>query len=79
MLNKIFNIFKNKYTVLILNSKWEVLEKNVKIKFLPRTKDYIWSGKKYYQVTHIVHNLSLKQQISLIVEEIENIEGVENQ
>lgn len=79
MLNTIFNIFKSKYTVVILNSKWEVLEKIVKVEILPRQKEYIWSGTKYYQVVHVVHNITSTQQISLIVEEIQNVELVVNQ
>lgn len=79
MLNAIFNIFKSKYTVVILNSKWEILEKNLKLVKLPRQKEYIWSGTKYYQVVHVVHNITSRQQISLIVEEIQNVEVLVNQ
>lgn len=79
MLNAIFNIFKSKYTVVILNSKWEILEKNLKLIKLPRQKEYIWSGTKYYQVVHVVHNITSRQQISLIVEEIQNVEVLVNQ
>jgi hypothetical protein len=79
MLNAIFNIFKSKYTVVILNSKWEILEKNLKLIKLPRQKEYIWSGTKYYQVVHVVHNITSKHQISLIVEDIQNVEVIGNQ
>lgn len=79
MLNAIFNIFKSKYTVVILNSKWEILEKNLKLIKLPRQKEYIWSGTKYYQVVYVVHNITSKHQISLIVEDIQNVEVIGNQ
>jgi hypothetical protein len=79
MLNAKFNVFRKKYTVVILNSKWEVLEKNLKVEILPRPKEYIWSGTKYYQVVHVVHNITSTQQISLIVEEIQNVELIVNQ
>jgi hypothetical protein len=51
----------------------------VKVYKLPRQKEYIWSGTKYYQVVHVVHNITSTQQISLIVEEIKNVELIINQ
>jgi hypothetical protein len=72
-------MFNRKYTVLILNSKWEVLEKNVKLDILPRQKEYIWTGTKYYQVINLVHDIKKKQQISIIVEDLTNQEIIDNQ
>lgn len=79
MFNKNFNIFKKKYTVVILNSQWKVLEKNVKLEKIPRINEYIWNGKKYYRVVNIVHNTVSTQQISLIVNEISEPEVIVNQ
>jgi hypothetical protein len=72
-------MFNKKYKVLILNSKWEVLEKNVKLNILPRQKEYIWTGTKYYQVINLVHDIKTSQQISIIVEDLTNQELLENQ
>lgn len=72
MLNAIINIFKPKYTVVILNSKWEILEKNLKLVKLPRQKEYIWNDIKYYQVINVIHSLQNLKQITIIVEEIGN-------
>lgn len=71
MFNKIFNLFKKKYTLVLLDSKWNVLEKNLKLRHVPRQKEYIWLKGKYYQVTHIVHNILPIQQISIVVAEVE--------
>lgn len=72
-------MFNKKYKVLILNSKWEIIEKNVKLDVLPRQKEYIWTGTKYYQVINLVHDIKTSQQISIIVEDLTNQELLENQ
>ena len=72
-------MFNKKYKVIILNSKWEILEKNVKLSILPRQKEYIWTGTKYYQVINLVHDIGITQQISIIVEDLTNQEILGNQ
>ncbi len=72
-------MFNKKYKVIILNSKWEILEKNVKLNVLPRQKEYIWTGTKYYQVINLVHDIKISQQISIIVEDLTDQEILGNQ
>lgn len=72
MFELIFNVLKKKYNVILINSKWEIINKNVKLKNLPRQKEYIWDGTKYYQVINLVHDLKNIKQVSIIVEEITN-------
>lgn len=79
MFNTKINLFKKKYNILILNSKWEILEKNIKLEFLPRQNEYIWNGLKYYQVLNLVHNIEKIHQISIIVEEMTNPQSTINQ
>jgi hypothetical protein len=67
-------MFKKKYKIVILDSKWKILEKNLKLEIIPRQKEYIWSGTKYYQVINVVHNIKEPKTISIIVDIIENIE-----
>jgi len=64
------NLFKKKYTVNILDSKWQVISEDVKLEKIPRQDEYIWSGTRYYQVINIVHIFNKKQQILIIVEEL---------
>ncbi len=72
-------MFNKKYKVIILNSKWEILERNVKLSILPRQKEYIWNGNKYYQVINLVHDIGVNQQISIIVEDLTDQEILGNQ
>ena len=67
-------MFKKKYKVVIIDSKWKILENNLKLEVLPRQKEYIWSGIKYYQVLNVVHNIKEPKVVSIIVDIIENIE-----
>lgn len=67
-------MFKKKYKIVILDSKWKILENNLKLDVIPRQKEYIWSGTKYYQVLNVVHNIKEPQLVSIIVDIIENIE-----
>lgn len=67
-------MFKKKYKIVILDSKWKILENNLKLDVIPRQKEYIWSGTKYYQVLNVVHNIKEPRIVSIIVDIIENIE-----
>jgi hypothetical protein len=35
-------MFYKKYTLTLLNSKWEVLKKNLPITFIPKKDEFIW-------------------------------------
>ena len=75
-----------KYTVTILNSKWNPIKRNVEMFIIPRRDEYIYMDEQYYEVLNIVHMLNEKQDIFVIVnEKVKNInpeepenKGVEN-
>ncbi|CAK0762418.1 hypothetical protein CCP3SC1AL1_300012 [Gammaproteobacteria bacterium] len=75
-----------KYTVTILNSKWNPIKRNVEMFIIPRRDEYVYMDEQYYEVLNIVHMLNEKQDIFVIVnEKVKNInpeepenKGVEN-
>lgn len=62
-------MFKNKYTVTLLNSKWIPLKRNINLSIIPRRDEFIYFDGKYYQVLNIIHKLNEKQDIFIIVDE----------
>lgn len=65
-----FNFFK-KYDITFLDEKWEMISKNVKAKFIPRTHELIFIEEfgKYYRVANVVYNFKNGQGIYIIIEE----------
>jgi hypothetical protein len=62
-------MFRKKYTVSMLDSKWLPIKRNVRMEFIPRTDEYIWLDNKYFIVINIVHSITDKYEIFIIVEE----------
>ena len=62
-------MFKPKYTVSLLNSKWEPLKRNLKISIIPRRDEFIYFNDKYYIVLNVVHTLNKTHDIFVIIEE----------
>ena len=63
-------MFSKKYTVTLLNSKWEVLKRNLPIKFIPKKDEFIWTDGQYYEVVNIVHSIDKSQTVYIIVNEL---------
>ena len=61
-------MFKSKYTITLINSKWEVIDRNVNISILPRSNEYLFHNKQYYEVLNVVHMLNKVQDIFVIIE-----------
>ena len=59
-----------KYTVTILNSKWNPIKRNVEMFIIPRRDEYIYMDEQYYEVLNVVHTLNEKQDIFVIVNEM---------
>lgn len=64
------NWFK-KYSVTILDEKWNVVREKVKVKHIPRTHELIFlpEHNKYYRVVNIVYNFTKIQGIYIVIEE----------
>lgn len=65
-------MFKKKYTISMLDSKWIPLKRNIKMSIIPRRDEYIWIDEKYFIVLNIVHSITDKQEVFIVVEEQEN-------
>ena len=63
-------MFERKYTISILNSKWEEIKRNIKIDVIPRRDEFIYLDDQYYEVLNIVHTLDEKQDIFVIINEL---------
>jgi len=78
-------MFGKKYTVTLLNSKWEVLKRNVLMTIIPRKDEFIWIDEQYYDVINVVHSIGKIQSIYIIVNQltdkpfIKNVKIGENQ
>ena len=63
-------MFETKYTVSILNSKWEPMKRNLKLKVIPRRDEYIFLNEQYYTVLNVVHKLNKNQDIFVVINEM---------
>ncbi len=61
--------FSKKYTVTFLNSKWEIVKSNIKLKSIPQRDEYIYMDDKYYDVLNVVHSLDKNHNIFVIIQE----------
>jgi len=68
----------NKFSISILNSKWSPIKRNIKILFLPRKGEFIYLENQYYEVINIVHTITEKQDVFIIVKEIDYQSNIEN-
>jgi hypothetical protein len=66
-------MFKRKYSVSILNENWEMIKGSVKLTFIPRANELLYFNESYYNVINVIHCLSDKQGIFLIVKPMEKI------
>lgn len=62
-------MFKRKYKVSMLDSKWNPIKRNIKLSVIPKSDEYIWDDTKYYRVINIVHSIAKNYEIFVIVEE----------
>jgi hypothetical protein len=59
-----------KYNVSLMNEKWEMIIQNLKVKHIPRTSEFIYldNQEQYYKVINVIHNMTSKHEIFIIVE-----------
>jgi hypothetical protein len=70
-------MFKTKYTISILDSKWSVIKNNAKLLFVPRINELIYMNNQYYKVLNVIHMLNKKHDIFIIVDVASNQEVIE--
>ncbi len=62
-------MFSKKYTVTLLNSKWEIVKSNVKLILIPKKDEYVFMDNKYYDVLNVIHTIGKEHKILIIVGE----------
>jgi hypothetical protein len=63
-------MFKNKYKISILDSKWQPIKRNLKVEVIPRVNEYLYMDEKYHKVINVIHTMDKKQDIFVIIEEL---------
>lgn len=63
-------MFRTKYSISILDSKWNVLKKDLKLNIIPRCNELIYMDEQYFTVLKVIHTLNSKQEIFIIIEEM---------
>jgi hypothetical protein len=61
--------FNKKYTVTLLNSKWEIVKSEIKLNTVPRRDEYIYIDDTYYDVLNVVHSIGKYHNILVIIQE----------
>lgn len=72
-------MFKNKYKISILDSKWHPIKRNFKVDVIPRINEYLYMGEKYHKVINVIHTMENKQGIFVIIEELTIQYGTDNE
>lgn len=59
-----------KYKISIMNNAWEMVIPKLKVKHIPRMGEliYLTDLEQYYRVLNVIHNITNKQEIFIIVE-----------
>ncbi len=59
-----------KYKISIMNNAWEMVIPKLKVKHIPRSGEliYLTDLEQYYRVLNVIHNITNKQEIFVIVE-----------
>ena len=73
------HMFRRKYTVTVLDSKWNVIKNRLKLNPIPRKDELLFFDGLYYEVINIVHRIDEKQGIFVVVNAFKHQERVENQ
>jgi len=67
-------MFKTKYNITLLDSKWNTIKTNVKFDYVPSRNDYVYIDEIYYKVLTVIHQMRVKQEIFLILDVLESKE-----
>lgn len=62
-------MFNKKYTVTILDSKWNILKDGVKMLVVPRQDELMYFDTKYYEVINVIHMIDDKHKVIAVVDE----------
>jgi hypothetical protein len=71
-------MFRIKYNISLLDSKWNPIKRNIIFDWVPRKDEYIFYDNIYYHVINLVHSVNKKHEIFLVVEELQQQEEIKN-
>lgn len=63
------NIFNKKYTVKLINSKWEVIKTKITLTTIPNKGEYIFMDGKYFNIINVVHVIENEHKVLIIIDE----------
>lgn len=61
-------MFNSKYYITFINEKWEPIRAQ-KLKTIPLANEFVYFNEKYYRVVNVVHQLTKKHDILVVVKE----------
>lgn len=61
-------MFKKKYNIVILSSKWYPIGKNLKLTHIPRQDEFVYWDTEYYRVLTVIHVLNDPKKILIVVD-----------
>ena len=62
-------MFDKKYSISLLDCKWQVVKRHIKVPAVPRQDEYVFIDGLYYEVVNVVHNMDSKKEILVIISE----------
>lgn len=71
-------MFRRKYNITLLDSKWNPIKYNMKFYCVPRKSEFIYLD-KYYEIINVVHDVSNKHNILVVVSEFNQQNSADNQ
>jgi hypothetical protein len=71
-------MFKTKYNISLLDTKWNPIKRNLYFNSIPVKDEFIFYNEKYYHVVNIVHSVGKKHEIFIIVDEFKQPEQEKN-
>lgn len=72
-------MFRTKYTISLLDSKWQPLKRNLKVDVIPRANEFLYMDDKYHKIINVIHTLDGKQEIFIIIEDLATSISHDNQ
>jgi len=61
-------MFKQKYTISIIDSKWNSIKRNLKVDAIPRKGEFIFFEEYYYNVVSVIHQITKKEAVIIVVD-----------
>jgi len=65
------NMFKRKYNVSFIDSKWQSIKRNLDLEIIPRIDELLFFDGEYFKVLNVIHQfITKKQEIFIVIEKL---------